>query len=260
MAGDQEDIRSLLVSEELPDKMPRMGAIAMRGNGYGDQFVVPLSRQQLAQEGPYFILKNATPGTDVVGHAAATTFDQTKPYILMYNGAAPATGKSAYLDYLKLKTTEVGTNSTDQYFNVDIESGDTYASAGTDYSTKTGVLGAAGYTNINPLVNSSSVFSIIRCGAPVADTAGATARVLAAEKLRSSIAVADDRWLFKFGGLSDGPPTSHNYLISTATIVDGVFQCAPIMVPPGWTVCIYLWAAACSVAPGFEFELAWWER
>jgi len=203
-------------------------------------------------------MKNATPGTAVLGHAAATTFDQTKPYIYLYNGSDVNGGICAHLDYLKLLTAAVGTNSTNQQFNVVVDATNRYSSGGTSYATKAGQ--AAGYTDVNPLKNVSSVFNVAYVGDTVLSAATAVARTLVAEKLRSSIAVANDRWYFKFGGLTSDAPVGNGYLITTATIVNGVFQCAPIVVPPGYGVAIHIWAAACSVAPSWEFELAWWEE
>jgi len=258
MSGSADKVESLRVSVVRPQQVPDVGYAEKRGDGYGDEFVVPWGRYRMADEGPYFICKNATPGTGVAGHAAPTTFDQAKPYIVMYNGAAPG-GDNAYIDYLKLRVTAAGTGGTRVHFNVVTELGNRYSANGADYSAKAGQ--AAGYTTPNPLLNPATVFSIIRIGGTCAATAaGATARTLVNEVLRPVISVADDLYIVKFGAVGE-PSMALNSIANGGTAIAQVnLHAPPVIVPPGYSVLFHIWQPSQSAASSYEFELAWWER
>lgn len=64
------------VSRALPSPRLPDGTIdteSPRWSGYGEAYVIPVDRRVAADEGYYTVLRNATPGTGVAGHAAPTT-------------------------------------------------------------------------------------------------------------------------------------------------------------------------------------------
>ena len=59
-----------------------------RADGYLGAWTLPVSGKELGSvaEGTYFTAISPTSGTGLLGHAAPTTFDQTKAFIYLYNG------------------------------------------------------------------------------------------------------------------------------------------------------------------------------
>lgn len=239
---------SMKVSAALPNPKFVDGTIntdSDRANGYGEKYfvVVPLKKYLLADEGSYFVALNATPGTGVAGHAAPTTFDNTKPFVLIKNGNV-AGGKSLYLDYIKLVLTVAGAGGTLNYATHVLDAGAGYTSGGTAQSP----------VNPNGGLNPSTQATIYT-GAVVA-TAGGSQRVVAHQRVRTPISVVGDVTLYDFGGT----------VIPTGGVLEGtteserVIVCPPIMIPPqGWYKLV-LWRGSQSGANSYENEIAYWER
>ncbi len=257
--ADQKDIVALRGSEALPQKVSDGSAVGQRGDGYGVPYTIPRSRYQLAEEGYYFICKNATPGTGVIGHAAPTTFDQAKPYIVGYNGQASG-GRNIYLDYLKLTLVTASVADVGMRINVVVEGVNRYSANGADYSAKAGQ--AAGYVDMNPLRPQTSAHSILRIGGTCAATAaGATARTLVSVVPRPTIlSVVGDTYLLKFGAVGEMGLQYGGNVIEGTTLANLAFPVAPVIVPPGHSWLVHTWGASQSTGHTWEFEFGWWER
>ena len=61
-----------------------------RADGYYGTLTMPAFNRDLwsAAEGSRFVAVNPTAGTGILGHAAPTTFDETKPFLYIYNGGS----------------------------------------------------------------------------------------------------------------------------------------------------------------------------
>mgnify|MGYP001597421384 CR=1 FL=1 len=197
----------------------------------------------LADLGASFLAITATPGTGVIGHAAPTTFDETKPYFLLYNAGA----LTIYPAFLKLHTTVVGVAGARVQFTQAIDSVNRWSSVGTALT-------------INNTNMASNVISgaTIRVGAPVATAASPNRRVLSHRVYRAVIEVVEDTYCFSWGSPSPGAPSN---LISSGTTVTAFTHSYPALaIGPGQSFLIHQWRASQSTGPTFEVEFAYYEK
>lgn len=215
-----------------------------RANGYREDIVETLSRRFLADEGSYLVALNATPGTGQAGHAAPTTMDNTKPFIMIRNKDV-AGGKSIYLDRIKLHVTAPGTGGTLNYATHLLDSGAGYTSGSVDLSP------------VSPNGNlSPSSVSEIRSGPVVATANAALQRIIAHQRVRTVIPVAGDIIIFEFGqdAKASGMPTEGT------TELERVIACPPVIIPPQSFYKLVLWRASQSAAASYEIEIGLHER
>lgn len=213
-----------------------------RAGKYSEAYVQSISGKELfsADEGSYFVAISATPGTGVVGHPAPTTFDETKPYLLLYNGS---TDKRIALQYLRFHETVVSTAATRTQWTFTIDEGNRLSSAGT----------AATINNVNMASSNVSV-AAIKHGAPVATAASASRRVLGHYSLRGSIDVVEDNLEFIFGGLGG------QNVLAPATVMAVAVNVPPVIIGPGQSFMAYQWSASQSTGPTLEMVLGFIER
>jgi hypothetical protein len=240
---------SFNVSRTLPTPRVQDGnAITQeRYNGYQEKFVSPVIEKMypLADEGSYYTALNPTPGTGVAGAAAPTTFDNTKPYILMRNQAPTGSGLRIKLDYIKLVVTAAGTGGTTNYATHQLDAGAGYTSGGSTLTPNS--------PNVD-LVNASQ--ALIYAGAVVA-TAGASPRTVAHQLVRPVIPVVGDTLYFVFGSQAPG---FVGLPIEGTLICERAIPCPPVVLGPGEWYKLVLWRASQSAAASYEVEMAWWER
>lgn len=236
-----------IVSRSLPNPKLADGSVnpSERRNGYGEVFVVSPSAKvyPFADEGGYFSTLSPTPGTGIAGHAAPTTFDNTKPFVLIKNADAVG-GKSIYLDYIKLTETVAGAGGTLNYATHALDAGAGYTSGGSALSPVS--------PNLN--VNTQTV-AVIYAGAVVA-TAGGSQRVVSNQRRRTVIPVVGDVCIFDFGAsaIASGMPTEGT------TELERVFKCPPVIIAPGGFYKLVLWRGSQSGADSLEVEIGHWER
>ncbi len=213
-----------------------------RSSQYSDAFVQSVSNKELfaADEGSYFVAISATPGTGIIGHAAPTTFDETKPYLLVYNGGQARIA----LQYLRFHETVVSTAATRTQWTFTIDDGNRLSSAGT----------AATINNVN-MASSNVSNAAIKHGAPIATSASATRRVLGHYSLRGSIDVVEDTLEFNFGGPSGG-----QNILAPATVMAVCLNVPPVIIGPGQSFMAYQWSGSQSAAPTLEMVLGFIER
>lgn len=239
---------TLKVSRALPTRLVdgTVDTESPRGTGYGEQYVMPYGRFVAADEGMYFVARNATPGTGEAGHAAPTTHDTAKPFIFLKNGSASG-GRRVYLDYLKLLVTAAGTAGTLNYATHTVDRDRTHSSGGSDLTV----------VNTNLQSTDSSVLTIAKIGAVVpAQANSAAARIVAHQAVRQVIPVAGDVILFTFG--HDAAPTS---MITAGTAeLERVIHCPPVVFGPGESYHLVLWRASQSAAASYECEIGFRER
>lgn len=242
---------TMIVSAQLPTPKLGDGIInsgSDRANGYGEKYFVPvgLKKYPLAEDGAYWVALNPTPGTGIAGHAAPTTFDNTKPFILIKNNAPVAPGaKNIYLDMIKLALTVAGSGGTLNLATHAIDAGAGYTSGGSALSP------------VNPNGNIGiGSNAVIYAGAAVATANAGAQRVIANQRLRTPISVVGDVTLFDFGGA----PIVSGMALEGTTELERVVVCPPVVIPPqGWYKLV-LWRASQSGANSYEVEISYWER
>ena len=232
------------VARTLPSPRKIDGAIdteGLRRSGYGEEYVHVFDPRVAVDEGSYRLLRNATPGTGVAGHAAPTTFDNTKPFIMLQAGPE----KRAYLDFIKLVVTAAGTAGTLNYATHVLDPDASYTSGGGDLTT------------VNPngdLANQSGLL-LAKIGAAVA-TAGGNERVVAHQRARTVIPVVGDVLLFKFGS----EPQVSGMVLEGTTELERIIHCPPVILAPSMFYKLVLWRASQSGAASYEVEIGLWER
>jgi hypothetical protein len=217
---------------------------APRTSGYGEPYVLAYDVRQSADEGSYFVARNATPGTGVVGHAAPTTHDTEKAFIMLENGSESL---RVTLDYIKLHVTAAGTGGTVNYATHTVDKNRTYSSGGENLTI----------VNVNLLGSQSSVLTTAKIGAVVPGQANTTNAVIVAhQRLRTVIPVVGDIIFFNFGGV----PVPSGAVLGGTTELERGIQCPPIVLGPGHSYHLVLWRASQSAAASYECEIGFWQR
>jgi len=207
-----------------------------RTGTYNEAYVLPLSNKELyaADEGAYFTAITPTPGTGIIGHAAPTTFDEAKPYIVVYNGST----KRLYPQFLRLHNTVVSVGGTRVQFTITTDDGNRRASAGTAMTVSQANLGS-----------SQSASGVVAHIGAVVGTAATGARIIHDHIVfRGTIDVVEDVYEIVFGGLGQGNATAAR----PATVVDASRTTSPVVVMPGDSLCIVQWQAAQSTGPTYQ--------
>ena len=219
-----------------------------RRSGYGEAYVLPFSPRLAADEGMYFVGRNATPGTGVAGHAAPTTHDTEKAYIMLKNGSAAEGGRRAYLDYIKLRCTAAGTGGTLDYATHTIDRDRTYSSGGGDITT----MNVSQQSAVNTVLRTAKIGAVVPAQANTA-----VAKIVAHHALRAAvIAVVGDVAIFNFGG----PLVSTSGLQEGTLELEKVYHCPPVILGPGDSYHLVIWSASQSAAKSYECEMGFWER
>lgn len=207
-----------------------------RTGSYLEAYALSLTNKELfaADEGSYFTACSPTPGTGIIGHAAPTTYDQTKPYFFLYNGS---TNLTYYPQYLRLHDTVVSVGGSRVQFTASIDTGNLYSSGGTDMTVN----------NVN-MGSSNTSGAVCKQGAVVLSAATSGVRLLGNYCLRGTIDVVEDDYVFIFGAPDGtGPATSR-----VATVLDVSRALPPVVIPPGYMFKMVQWAGSQSTGPTFE--------
>ena len=208
-----------------------------RADNYLGAFVSPLTSKDwfAAAEGSYFTAISPTPGTGVIGHPAPTSFDEAKPYFLVYNGSA----LNLYPQFLQLNETVASIGGTQVQFTQTIDAGNRYSSAGT----------AMTVNNTNMASANSAALVLCYQGAVVGTAASGSRRVIANTVFRSGVIdIIRDQYQLVWGA-PDGTATTASRV---ATVAEFSRVCPPVCVGPGQSLCLVQWAAAQSTGPTWE--------
>lgn len=218
-----------------------------RSNQYGEAIVSPLRLDQYAAEGTMFVTSNATIGTAVaIVGTNQTAYTATAPAFLIKNTEASG-GKDIILKRLTMVMTGVGSSITSFDTAVVVDSTSRYTSGGV----------AATITNARADQANATVAQIYQAStAIVATSPTASARVIARRRLRSQTPVVSDQYVFNFG--NDAQTESVNI---TTTLAGGCsINTAPVILPPGSTALVYLWATGMASVPVVEWMIEHIER
>lgn len=186
-----------------------------------------------ADAGVFHVAVTPTPGTGIIGHAAPTTFDETKPYITIYNGDAT---KRIVPVFLQLHVTVASVGGARVQFTVCTDEGNRRSSGGT----------ALTVNNCNSASGSSQAVAYV--GAITASAATGSRRILGNYVFRGTIDIIEDVYELNFGGLGSGSATGSR----VATVMDASRTVAPVCLDPGDTLLIHQWAASQSTGPTCE--------
>lgn len=219
--------------------------IANRGGVYGEQYSVQLARDYaFADEGSLFVAVNPTAGTGILGHAAPTTFDETKPYLFVYNGGL----NYIYPQSLRLHDTVVSVGGTRIQFNQTIDTGKVYTSGGT------------ALTKSNTNMSSSNTGSaLVYAGAVVVPAATGSRRLLGNTIIRGGVIdVVHDTYEFTWGNVAPSVPVAVN--AESTTTIRANYSLPAVVIGPGQCLALYQWAGSQSTGPTFEVQFTYVER
>lgn len=258
-----------LVRRFLPAPLPE-GPEAegyLRLARYNEAAVMSLIRKAhpLTDEGSYFVTNNAQTG---IIDGAAASFAVTTPTLYVANTADPndASAKSIGMDYIDLTVSVVGATTTcvSKLFAIYLDKGNNYSSGGTDLSSKVWAL--------NPRIGANA--SVAKCyfGALTTTTPtvvkGTTRPIVGERQYRMPVSTSvpdavGDRLRIEFGSVEG---EAQGQIGTTGALMANVFQSVvkvpPILIPPGWSMALYLLAQTGAYGTGTTYlpEAGWWER
>lgn len=216
-----------------------------RNSWYGERYVLGLghNRQNLADEGSYFVCSNATVGTGIAGHAAPVVADtDTKALLHLYNGGT----KNIIPDFLFLEVTAAGTAGTIHYavLYADSRGSTAYSSGGTAITP----------ANVKPGVGISTGATVY-FGA-VVTTTGFTK--LGQQIVREVIPVVQDTVRIVFGSGADNQSSG---LTTAGTATNHTsLNMPPVVIPPGGNLNIAMIRPSQSAAASYQFGFGYIER
>lgn len=223
---------------------PSVVATPSRADQYLGAYVSPITGKEWlsADEGSYFVATSPTPGTGIIGHAAPTTFDEAKPYLVLYNGS---TNLYYYPQFLRLHDTVVSVGGARVQFTIAVDIGNRVSSAGT----------AMTVVNAN-MASSNSSGATATQGAVVGTAASGSRRVLGNYCFRGTIDVVEDDYVLVFGAPDGTGPASSR----VATVIDASRSLPPVVIGPNQSFLVHQWAGAQSTGPTFEATLGFIAR
>ena len=203
-----------------------------------------LNRDTVAADlGCYYTALTPTPGTGIIGHAASTTFVETKAIFALYNGGA----LNIYPTYLRLTLTVVSVANTMQQYTTVLDQGNRIATAATPLVI----------TNTN-MYSANTSGAQISVGAVVCSAASSLRRILSHRVFRPVIGVAGDVYQFSYG--------SGQLVDPSALPVDGTLRAhvmyvmSPVVVTPGSSMLVHTWGATYSTGATYEYEFGFVEK
>lgn len=209
----------------------------------------------VADEGGFFVATNPSTGTGIVtttsvvddAATASATHAQNVPVLYLENLASPtdASGKSVYLQYLKMYVTAAPTSATFWNYSIRADRVPRYTSGGT-------VITPVNVNTGSSIVSNTKVVFGAVVTTPLPSSA---ARLVSAGAVQSTIPVVKDLWIFTFGDVG----ASTNILTASAA-KNLTIPCGPIIIAPGWNIAIGMWGTSNAGAPAWEFELGFAER
>lgn len=216
--------------------------------------VVGGANHSLADEGSYFKICNATPGTGIAAGATVTAFSNTTPYLIIQNNDS---AKSIYMDYIRLTHTAVYTAATALHATIAIDTINTRYTSGA-----TMIVNAAGATGAyisSPRSSQTAPATVFAWAGPVtAAAASANQRIIVPDLfLRTAIPVVGDQFNIKFGGV-EGLGSSIALNGTTPSQISNFAE--PIIIDPGHAMVLCLWAPGSTGGGSFEPEIGGWLR
>jgi len=234
-------------AKQLPSKTADGSLAPARGSKYGEALAISRYGDKLhalLEEGSYWTLRNATPGTGIAGHAAPTTLDDTKPFFFLRNDHTASEGKHLFIDFIRTQVTAAGTGGTNLRAAVKVDKGATrYSSGGTQLTPVSANLDVSDAPSMTAYV-----------GAVVAGGATADARLLGHALVRPVINVVGDTYEFHFGRGA----ALNSLAVGGTAISNIVVNHGPLIVPPQCMMLLHFFSASQSAASSHEWEMGLW--
>lgn len=221
-------------------------AVPSRTNGYGEAGIQPygIGRVSMADEGSYFVVNNATVGTQLTGHVAPAIADtNTKSIIHMFNSGT----SDVYLDYIVLTTVVANASASAVDFL-----------AWTDNKAVTGLTsGGTAAVPVNTRSNSTGTSGIVLTAGACVTAPVTNVKKVMQRTVKPYIGVALDSYSFVFGNGAWAPT---GFALITA-VTHTLTSCAPVVVGPGGNFYfVQTGPSGASTAMTFEYEVGFWER
>ncbi len=229
----------MAVQNALPASVTSDGANPASGNrldSYAEPYTALVTSKEFFScvEGSHFVAVTPTPGTGIIGHAAPTTFDEAKPYIVVYNGHP---SKTLYPQFLHLHETVASAGGARVQFTITTDVGNRRSSAGTALTVAS--------TNTS-VTNDATTAAYI--GAVIGTAATSARRIIANVVFRGTIDIIEDDYQIVWGA-PDGVGNSSSRVATVAEVSRVV---PPMGIGPGASMCLTQWATAQSTGPTFE--------
>lgn len=221
-------------------------AVPDRSGSYKEAAVLPYGtgRMAMADEGSYFVVNNATVGTQLTGHVAPAIADtNTKSIIHMFNGG----DKDAYLDYIVLTTVVANASATAVDFL-----------AWTDNKAVTGLTsGGTAAVPVNTRSNSTNTSGLVVTAGACVTAPLTNIKKVFQRTVKPYIGVALDSYSFVFGNGAWAPT---GFALITA-VTHTLTSCAPVVIAPGGNFYfVQTGPSGATTAMTFEYEAGFWER
>lgn len=218
-----------------------------RADGYSSAWTIPISGKEFGSvaEGTYFTAISPTSGTGLLGHAAPTTFDQTKAFLYLYNGGT----KTIYPQFVTLTETVASVGGTTGGLRIVpvIDYGNRYVSGGS----------ALTVANNTSASSNTSGAAIIFGGAAVLSAGTVNSRNYGDIIFRQTlIDILGDKFTIVFGGTS----AMGNVASVVATLAEFSQITAPLAVGPNASLGLHIWRASMSTGPTLQIQMGWVER
>lgn len=234
---------------------------------YNEANVISMVRKShpLVDEGSYFVVNNAQTG---IIDAASVGFVVTTPSFYLANTADPndPNGKSIGMDYVDLTVATVGATTTcvSKFFAIYLDKGNNYSTAGTDLSSK--IWAVSPRVGANASI-AKAYFGALTTTTP-AVTKGTTRPIVGERQYRMPVSTSvpdavGDRVRIEFGSVEG---ETAGAIGTTGALMANVFQSVakvpPLVIPPGWSMALYLCAQTGAYGTGTTYlpEAGWWER
>lgn len=195
-------------------------------------------------QGVRFVANNPTPGTGIAGHAAPTTYDQTKPFFYLFNPASNP--KTVYPQRLRFLVTVISTGGTGSKFTFSRDVGDLYSSGGTELTR----------ASCHAATQPSGVTRLL-AGDVVATAAVASKLIANCTPRGAVIETVWDEYQFVFGGVDGSVTCASN--TGAAAQISSSFGLPPVAIPPGYCLKVVQWKASQSAGPTMEVFVDWLE-
>jgi hypothetical protein len=212
--------------------------------------VVGQGRELLCDEGSYFVIGNATPGTGIATIAALTAVVDTSPFLILQNN--DTLGRGLIPDYLRLTLTVAGTNAASLHMTTKMDTVAARYSSGATLIV--GATGAAGGQIVVPRSGLSTVPPVACWAGPIVAAAASSGSKIVMPDLfwRTVIPVVGDTYTLRFGAV-DVPGTGAPL---NGTVPSHFSQAhPPVVIDNGHALLVHLWLPSQTVASNFEIEL-----
>jgi hypothetical protein len=210
-----------------------------RTGSYNEAYAAPLTNKEFffADEGSYFTAITPASGTGIIGHAAPTTYDTTKPYIFIYNG----TQKTLYPQHLALYETVASVGGVGLVFVPSVDNVSTVTTPGTTLTVAS-----------SNVANATATSGLVAQVGAIVTPANSGSSVQYGDIIfRGTIDIIQDHYDIVFGA----PSSNGGGVARPATLMDSSRIASPIAVPPGWNFKLVQWRASQSTGPTFQVRL-----